>query len=44
MIDMISFLYINLIIDKYELVSLKCRFDFDNCDQVIIIDETSIDK
>ena len=44
MIDMISFLYINLIIDKYELMSRKCQFDFDNYNQIMIIDKTSIDK
>ena len=41
---MVSSLYINLIIDRYELVSRKRRSDFDNCDQVMVIDETPIDE
>src|SRR5436190_7638724 len=44
MADMVSSLYINLIIDRYELVSRKRRSDFDNCDQVMVIDETPIDE
>ena len=42
MIDMILFLYINVIIDRYELISWKYWFNFDNCDQIMIIDEISI--
>jgi superfamily II DNA helicase RecQ len=41
---MVSSLYINVIIDRYELVSRKRRSDFDNCDQVMVIDETPIDE
>ena len=34
----------NLIIGRYDLVPRKARSEFDNCDQMMAIDETPIDE